>query len=149
MAERKLLFVFVYYVVVIVFILLGFTLRVRGREIFLSEILCYFQCESHGVDPENPCDTSGYDNSLNVVMTAIAYVLLGVFPLANFIFVVNVGELKQNIKKWLLCQFKKTKGENGIIQKTRSSSTSTVRSNSTSTLTSSITASITASIIKS
>ena len=114
-AERKILIVLVYYVIVIFFILLGFALNVRYRGKFLSEIRCYFQCESNGVDPDNPCDGSGYMNHATLTMITIAYSLLGVFPLVNFLFVMNIRVLNQHLKKWLPCQLimKKSRGEKG------------------------------------
>ena len=101
-AERKILIVFVYYVVVIIFTLLGATLRVRDREHTTNEIQCYFQCESRGVDPSNPCDTSGYFNLVTLIMSSISFILLGLFPLVNFIFVVNIRELKERCIELLL-----------------------------------------------
>ena len=109
-AERKILIVLVYYIIVTFFILLGLALSVRYREQFLSEILCYFQCESKGVDPDNPCDISSYMNRISLTTRTISYILLGLFPLVNFLFVVNVRLLKQHMKKWLphahACQLK-------------------------------------------
>ena len=100
-AERKILIVFVYYVIITFFILLGLALNVRYRENFLSEIVSYFRCESKGVDPDNPCDASGFMNHVTLTMTSIVYVLLGLFPLVNFLFIVNVRLLKQHLEKWL------------------------------------------------
>ena len=108
MAERKILIVFVYYVVVIVLIVLGSTLRVREREEFTSQISCYFQCESKGVDPNNPCDTSGIFNPAAIIMSTVSFVLLALFPLANFIFVLNTGELRKRCEELLPCLFKRT-----------------------------------------
>lgn len=139
-AERKLLFVFVYYVFVIVFILLGFSLRVKGRETFLREVMCYFECESRGVDPDNPCDKSGYESDFQLVMTAIAYVLLGVFPLANFIFIVNIRQSKKHMERWLLRLLRRpsdqeNKGKNNDKPKVYRESRSSTLTSSTSTVT--------------
>ena len=107
-AERKILIVFVYYVIVIVVVVLGASLRVRDRDRTSNEIQCYFQCESRGVDPSNPCDTSGYFNIVTITMSTISFILLGLFPLVNFIFVVNIGELKEHCVKLFPCLFKKS-----------------------------------------
>jgi hypothetical protein len=100
-AERKILIVFVYEVIVLLLILYGRILDVRDRERFLSEINCYFQCESSGVDHENPCDTTTYMNQITLTMTTISYILLGLFPLVNFLFIVNVRVMNQHLEKWL------------------------------------------------
>ena len=86
--------VFVYYVILAVIALLAFSLTIRDGDRFIKEVLLYFQCESKGVDPANPCDTSGYTVVLNVALTSLSYILLGLFPVVNFIFVINVRELK-------------------------------------------------------
>ena len=98
-----------YYVILAVIALLAFSLTTRDGDRFISEVLSYFECERKGVDPDNPCDTSGYISLLNVAITSISYILLGLFPLVNFIFVINVRELKQQVKNWLPHLFKRPK----------------------------------------
>ena len=97
-AERKILIVFVYYVILAVIALLAFSLTIRDADRFISEILRYFQCERKGVDPANPCDTSSYMIVLHVALTSLSYILLGIFPVVNFVFVINIQELKQYMK---------------------------------------------------
>lgn len=107
-AERKILIVFVYEVIVLLLILYGRILDVRDRERFLSEIDCYFKCESSGVDPGSPCDTSTYMNHVALTMTTISYILLGLFPLVNFLFIVNIRVLNKHLEKCLRPCFQET-----------------------------------------
>ena len=125
-AERKILIVFVYEVIILLLILYGRILDVRDRERFLTEIHCYFQCESMGMDPENPCDTTNYMNIVTLVMTSISFILLGLFPLVNFLFVVNIQVLKQHLKRWLNlpCQQEWSKKEKDITSRSGSASPS-------------------------
>ena len=118
-----------YYILVAVFTLLGYTLATRNASRFTTEVLRYFECERKGVDPDNPCDTSGYENIPNIYISLLSYILLGMYPLINFIYVIDVHELKQHMRDWFPSLFK---GSESVSQKTTgtklqrgSSSTST------------------------
>ena len=120
-AERKILIVFVYDVIVLLLILYGRILDVRDRERFLSEINCYFQCESNGVDHGNLCATT-YMNLVTLTMTTISYILLGLFPLVNFLFIIKLRVLNQHLEKWLRPCFRKSPRKDKIVISCRSSS---------------------------
>ena len=114
-AERKILIVFVYEVIVLLLILYGRILDVRDRERFLSEINCYFQCESSGVHPDHLCDTTTYMNYVTLTMTTISYILLGLFPLVNFLFIINIRVLSQHLEKYLRpCHQKRPRIEKAV-----------------------------------
>ena len=97
---------FVYYVILAVIALLAFSLTTRDGNQIATEVLRYFECERKGVDLDNPCDTSGYTSLLNLAITSISYILLGLFSSVNFIFVINIRELKQQLKTWFPHLFK-------------------------------------------
>lgn len=126
-AERKILIVFVYYIILAVVALTAFTLTIRDEEDFSSAVLSYFQCESKGVDPNNPCDTSSYTTLLHIALTSLSYILLGLFPMINFIFVISVRELKQYMQKQCPFLYKRPKRKAAKFQvsDTPSSTTST------------------------
>ena len=92
-AERKLLIIFCYYVVLGVIALTTFTVTTRNVELFTEELGQYFLCEAVG--PEDPCDRSGFEELTHPELVAVSYVLLGIFPVFNVVFAVNVNELKQ------------------------------------------------------
>lgn len=94
-AERKILIIFCYYVLLGVIALITLTLATRNDNRLLEEIAAYFRCEFIGIDPQNPCDRSRYQELLNPELNCISYVLLGIFPVVNLVFAVNVEELKQ------------------------------------------------------
>lgn len=78
--------------------MLGFSLATRSVKRFTSEIIHYFDCERRGVDPDNPCDMSGYINIPNVCISLLSYALIGMYPLINFIYVIDVHEFKQCLR---------------------------------------------------
>ena len=96
---------FVYYVLLTAISLMSFSLSIRDREPFITKVLEYFDCEMHGVDPNNNCDEyiTSYLKHRQVALISISHVLLGLYPVVNFIYVVNVRELKEYAKKWLPC----------------------------------------------
>ena len=97
-----------YYVVFAVLALTTFTLTFQDRRRFSSALLYYFECESNGVDPNNPCDPNIYIKLEHVVLGSLSYTLLGLFPVLNLIFVISVRELKQYLQKRCPCLFKTT-----------------------------------------
>ena len=92
-AERKILIIFCYYVILGVIALTTFTLSTKNSESVANGIVGYFGCESSG--PQTPCDRSGFEPQLNPVLDCLSYILLGLFPAVNLVFAVNVKELKQ------------------------------------------------------
>ena len=111
-AERKVLIVFVYYIFLSVVSLLTYSQSTRNGEHKIEELLSYFVCERRGVDPDHPCDTSGYKNYIvSVVLSTISFILIGLYSLLNFIYVVDFRDFKnllkrqpQSIKKCFKCQ---------------------------------------------
>ena len=104
-AERKLLMVFCYYVLLDVLALMAFTITTRNIEQFEAAVTNYWQCELTGVDPENSCDAliASYREFSNPVLASFAFVILGSSPAVNLIFAVNINELKQKFKTWCRC----------------------------------------------
>ena len=105
-AERKLLIVFVYYVVLTVISITAFTLIVQDADRLFLARLQYFECKRKGVDPNNPCDPNIHIKLEHVALTSLSYILLGLFPVVNFVFVISVRELKEQLRKWFPCLFK-------------------------------------------
>ena len=125
-AERKILIVFVYYILLAVFAVLGFSLATRDAKRVTSGVIRYFECERKGVDPDNPCDTSGYENITNMYISLLSYILIGMYPLINFIYVIDVRELKQHLRDRFPSLFKGSE-----LQKTTSTKIQCSSSNST------------------
>lgn len=81
----------------VVIALTSFTLSTRNSELSIGSLLRYFTCEQNGHDPNNPCDISQFRRLAYPWVTAAAFVLINLFPLANLNYVLNVKELKE---KW-------------------------------------------------
>ena len=100
-AERKLLIILCYYVLLVVISLTGFTVSLRSSGLYIGALLEYMQCEATGVDPENPCSRASFEEQTYPGLSTLAYVLLWIFPAVNLIFAVNISELKENFKTCL------------------------------------------------
>ena len=111
-AERKLLIVFCYYVLLDVLALMAFTITTRNIEQFEAAVTNYWQCELTGVDPESPCDAliASYREFSNPVLSSFGFVILGSSPAVNLIFAINFSELKQKFKIWCRCASKSREG---------------------------------------
>ena len=96
-AERKLLIVFCYYVLLFVIALTAFTDFTRTSTAIAAEIAEYWQCELSGVDSENECDErkASFEAPGYITLTTISYILLGLLPAVNLVFAVNISELRQ------------------------------------------------------
>ena len=99
-AEKKLLIVLSYYIVLSSVALISFTLATRNVENLISGIQEYFFCEQGGFDPEDHC-TRDYRKYSYPSLSTISYALLGLFPVVNLIYVINLKELKAALHKWL------------------------------------------------
>ena len=93
MAERKILIVLCYYVVVASFSLTQYTVVIRNLDAFNMQLEKYFICELNGHDPSNPCDRNRFRQLSNPGLTALTFILLGLFPLFNLIYALNYEEL--------------------------------------------------------
>ena len=101
-AERKILIIFCYYVLLGVIALTSFTVATRNGTLFANAVADYWRCEIAGVDPENSCDRlrDSFEELTYPGLTSISYILLGIFPAVNLIFAVNIKELKQKFNTW-------------------------------------------------
>ena len=100
MAERKIIIIFCYYVLLVVIALIAFSATTRNGVQFAAALADYWRCELTGVDPENPCDElrASLERLSFPILTSCAYILLGISPAVNLVFAVNISELKQKFK---------------------------------------------------
>ena len=97
-AEKKLLVVFSYYVVLASVALTAFTLSIRNSSNFITSIQQYFLCEQGGHDSSSPCSRDYISQSFPS-LTTLSYILLGLFPVVNLIYAMNLKELKEMAQK--------------------------------------------------
>ena len=103
-AEKKILIIFCYYVLLSVIAIIAFTLATRNVERFSSEIAKYFVCETDGHDSSQPCNRDIFENLTFPGITTISYVLLGISPAVNLLFAANIQEIKEIFST--CCKFK-------------------------------------------
>ena len=97
-AEKKILIVTCYCIVLSTVALTAFTLSTRDTPAFVRNIGLYFLCEQRGHDPENPCSRDYIKNS-DSVLTMLSYVLLSLFPVVSLIYAINIRELKEFMQR--------------------------------------------------
>ena len=89
---------FCYYFVLAIITLVTQSLVLRNREAFVDELIKYFACEQS--QPDTPCSREGFERLSYPVLIALSYTFLTLFPLINFLFVVNIRETKERLRKW-------------------------------------------------
>lgn len=101
-AERKLLIVFCYYVLLVAIALTTFTDFTRSFAGLGTKLAEYWQCELSGVATESACDEmkSSFFAPSSTALSSISYILLGLLPAVNLIFAVNINELRQKFRTW-------------------------------------------------
>ena len=113
--EVKVLLISCYYATFAVFIVTTFTItNVQQHEQFISDITDYFMCEATGTVKE--CDLSFVDQTGDI-FTILSIILIGLFPIVNLIYVLNIRELKQKITKYFSKSKRQiTRSSNGTVR---------------------------------
>lgn len=95
--EVKVLIISCYFTVFSVFIVTTFTLhKLQNLEQLLNDITNYFVCEATGTLRD--CDKPSVELHRRIV-SIVTFVLIGLFPIVNMVYVLNIRELKQKISK--------------------------------------------------
>ena len=99
-AEIKILIALTYYFLLGAFITAAVTIPAYGFSQFNTDISNYFLCESSGTNPNKVCDREFERfNSRMVFITAL--LIVGMFPIVNLVYVLNVQELKKILSRRL------------------------------------------------
>ena len=86
-AETKIILVLCYYALFGVSSLSYFSVESIDQDVKIRAIQQYFVCEAAGSGKE--CDRSGFDTLGYEGLIIVTYLLLGLIPTVNLIFVVN------------------------------------------------------------
>ena len=97
-AEKKLLVVFCYFIILSSVAITTFTVITRNLSNFEKNIKNYFMCEQGGNDPNKPCSHE-YRRQSYPELTTISSVLLCLESVVNLIFAINLKELKGFFQK--------------------------------------------------
>ncbi len=126
-AEKKLLVIIVYYVLLAVLALTTFTIFSQTLPLFMKNLFDYFVCERNGSSESEPCDQGGFQDLTNPIPANMSFVLLAVNPWLNLVFALNIRELKE-----FLCPYVQRTKRLLIGDQSSSIITSTDKTNSTS-----------------
>lgn len=98
-AEAKVLVVIVYYMILGVVVLTIFTNSITDLGDLTTATREYFRCEGPGTGNATACESERkeVERMVNIVPTTIAFVLLGLYPVFNLVYTVNVKELKTQL----------------------------------------------------
>lgn len=104
--EKKIVIVWLYYVLLVEFALMAFTLSTSRISQFRTAVQINFLCERRGFNPDAPCDRTLLDSFKFPEVNLLAYILLELFPVINFTYVIKFRVLK----KWC-CHYILRRGE--------------------------------------
>ena len=96
-AETKIMIVLCYYALFCIVALSDITIEIGERENTTTAITQYFLCEAVGSGVE--CDRSGFDHFGYHGLAVLVYLLLGLIPVINLIFVINWSATKESVKR--------------------------------------------------
>ena len=85
-AEKKLVIIFAYFIVLEVVAFIGSSLSQRDASQLMQETGKYFTCELNGHDPSNPCDRTAFERFQHPTILIISYILLLLTPLVNMVY---------------------------------------------------------------
>ena len=92
-AKIKLLVIFSYYFLYLAITQTALTISLRNQPKFEARLATYFSCELTGMVPGKTCERS-FERLTDSAAIAISFLILGLYPMVNLVFVVNVKELK-------------------------------------------------------
>ena len=95
-AEVKVLTILSYYFILAVIVLTNTTIRVIDMPQFFADLVANFTCESI---PDGFCERA-FENLGAEIITMINYLLFGMYPIVNLLYVINIRELKMKYLKW-------------------------------------------------
>ena len=95
-AEVKVLVILSYYFFLAVIVLTNATIRVIEMPQFFSDLIVNFTCESV---PNGFCERA-FENLGAEIITMINYLLFGLYPIVNLLYVLNIRELKMKHLRW-------------------------------------------------
>ena len=98
-AERKLLVILCYYVLLGSEALVAFALNARDTPAYVNAFIMYLICESSGSGTSGKCESElkayEYTNHVNIGSGYLAYVLVGLLPAVGLLYVMQFGEVKR------------------------------------------------------
>ena len=89
-----------YYIILAAIDLIAFSITSTLLERLQNAIRDNWLCEAVRTDPNQSCPREFESIRLTEAFSFITYCLLGLFPLVNLLFAVNIQEVKEKFKRW-------------------------------------------------
>ena len=99
-AETKLLCYLVYFSITSVFSLSFATVIIRNVSQDHRLFMEYFNCQSFGVDPDNPCVLE-VDRHWSLIISLIYSILFMFAPYITMVYIIPVDKLKEKWQIWI------------------------------------------------
>ena len=99
-AEKKIILIFLYYIVLSSNNLISYTISSSFLNLFHDAITDNFLCESVRTDPNTTCPEEFHNYRATEALSIVTFCLLGLFPLVNLLFAINVEEIRVKFKRW-------------------------------------------------
>lgn len=71
----------------------------RNKMEYSRELFHYFSCAKTSHNFNDPCNRDGFERFHNTGLAIISFILIGMIPLVNCIFVINYNEVKRILKR--------------------------------------------------
>ena len=88
----RILIVFCYYAILGISALTAFNVSSQQLQEFSNALDAYFLCERGGI--RNNCDRSGFESLTNPTLVTIGFILVGIYPAINLVYVIHSADLK-------------------------------------------------------
>ncbi len=100
-AEIRILIALCYYFLLGFFMLTAITIPATNRPSFIADISDYFLCESTGADSNKDVCARNFERFNSRMVLIAALLIVGMFPVVNLIYVLNVQEIKKILSRRL------------------------------------------------
>ena len=82
-------------------VLITLSISIRDGDIVLDKLLEYFACQARGYNDDNTCyaEYEELESYLKPELNSATYFLLGLLPWSNLLFVIQVSDIKNLIRK--------------------------------------------------
>ena len=99
----RILIVFCYYTIVGASALIAFNVTSHKLQKFSNEVDAYFCCERGGIGNNCHVYQRRFESLTNPALQTIAFILVGMYPAINLVYVIHIADLK-NLKQ-KICSF--------------------------------------------
>ncbi len=97
-AEKKLVIIFTYFIVIQVIGFIVYSLSQRDASQLTQELGKYLACELNGHNSSDPCDRTAFETFQHPTASILSYRLLLLTPLVNMVYVVDFRFLMSSKK---------------------------------------------------